>query len=483
MEDNIAAKAAERQTDMPASCLYKKPLWKIKEKLLPTDRERLHRFSDRDLMKLIIPLFLEQLLAALVGLADTFMVSFAGAEAVSGVSLVNMLVTFFLYVFTALASGGAVIVSQYIGKGSSREADRAAGQLLTMSVLVSAVFMFIMLTGQRLILGLLFGRVDQGVMEAMLIYQRIMALSFVPLGIYNAGAAVCRSINRAGVTLRISAAANIINVVGNAIGIFVLHAGVAGVAWPSLIARSFSAAAVTWFCLKKNNAVCYRGEHVLALDGEYQKKILSVAVPNSIESGIFQLIKVALTSIIALFGTAQIAANGIAQNLWMLSSLTIVSMGPAYITVIGQCMGAGEIVEAEYYFRRLNILSILFSVFWNVAVFAVTPPVMHLYPLSDEIRRIVIYMVLIHNVFSATIWPIGGVMPNGLRAAGDVRFTMFVVLGSTILVRLTLSWFLGVTLELGAIGITWAMVTDWVVRSGIFYFRLRQGKWKEMRLV
>lgn len=478
MEKNTAVKGREEKTGF-----FLPWFQKLKEKILPADREGLHRFSDRDLMNLIIPLFLEQLLVALVGLADTFMVSFAGAEAVSGVSLVNMLVTFFQYVFTALASGGAVIVSQYIGRGSDRDADQSAGQLLTLSVLVSAFFMVFMLAEQRLVLGLLFGRVDEGVMEAMLVYQRIMALSFIPLGIYNAGAAVCRSINRAGVTLRISAVSNIINVVGNAVGIFALHAGVAGVAWPSLIARCFSAAAVVWFCTRKDTAVRWRADQVLALDGGLQKKILSVAVPNSIESGIFQLIKVALTSIIALFGTSQIAANGIAQNLWMLSSLTIVSMGPAYITVIGQCMGAGETGEAEYYFRRLNTLAILFSVFWNIVIFAVTPPVMRLYPLSDEIRRIVIRMVLIHNIFSATIWPIGGVMPNGLRAAGDVRFTMFVVLGSTIFVRLTLSWFFGVTLGLGAVGITWAMVTDWVVRSVIFYFRLRQGKWKSMRLV
>ena len=163
-----------------------------------------HRFSDRDLMHLVIPLFLEQLLVALVGLADTFMVSFAGDAAVSGVSLVNMLVTFFIYVFTALASGGAVIVSQYLGRGDRKDSDRAAGQLLAVSMIVSAFFTVFMLVLGRNVLGILFGRVEDRVMDACMIYQRIMALSFVPLGIYNAGAAVCRSMNRADVTLRIS---------------------------------------------------------------------------------------------------------------------------------------------------------------------------------------------------------------------------------------------------------------------------------------
>ena len=442
-----------------------------------------HRFSNQDLKKLIVPLFLEQLLVMLVGIADTFMVSFAGDAAVSGVSLVNMFVVFFIYVFTALASGGAVVVSQYIGKRDKANADHTAGQLLTVSMLASAVCMALVLIWNRPILRLLFGRVEEDVMAACVTYQRIIAYSFVPLGIYNTGAALCRSINRTGVTLKISVVANVINVIGNAVGIFALRAGVAGVAWPSFLARTFSAVAVTAFCVKSGNQVRYVRRDVLGWDSPTIRNILKVAVPNSIENGAFQLIKVALSSITAMFGTAQIAANGIAQSIWSLAALMVVTMGPVYITIIGQCMGAGDVEDADYYFRKLTKLTVIAATVWNILIFAMTPLIMRFYPLSEEIRSLVIRLVLIHNVFSATAWPFGGALPNGLRAAGDIRFTMIVAVASTVFVRLFLSVVLGIWMHMGVIGIAWAMVCDWIARGVLFVFRYRQGKWKSMKVV
>ena len=442
-----------------------------------------HCFSNDDLKRLILPLFFEQLLVMLVGVADTFMVSFAGDAAVSGVSLVNMFVTFFIYVFTALAAGGAVIVSQYIGRREEENASHTAGQLLTISVLVSALCTAVILLWNRPILRLLFGRVEDDVMAACVTYQRIMAYSFVPLGVYNAGAALCRSINRTGVTLRISVVSNAINVVGNAVGIFVLHAGVAGVAWPSFLARLFSAVAVTWFCRNANNPVSYAARNVIAWNGGTMKRILRIAVPNSIENGAFQLIKIALSSITAMFGTVQIAANGIAQTIWSLAALMVVTMGPVYITVIGQCMGAGDIEDADYYFRKLTKLTFFAALIWNILIFALTPLIMRLYPLSDEITGLVVRLVLIHNIFNAAVFPFGGALPNGLRAAGDVRFTMIVGVASTVCVRLLLSAVFGIWMNLGVIGIAWAMVCDWIARAIIFTLRWRQGKWKTMRVV
>lgn len=441
------------------------------------------RFSNQDLRKLIIPLFLEQLLVMLVGIADTFMVSFAGDAAVSGVSLVNMFVTFFIYVFTALASGGAVIVNQYIGKKERENADHTAGQLLMVSVLVSIFCMLFVLLWNRQIVRLLFGRVEKDVMAACVSYQRIMAFSYVPLGVYNAGAAICRSISCTEITLKISVVVNMINVAGNAIGIFILRAGVEGVAWPSFLARLFSAVAVTIFCINKKNEVCYHPEYIFTWNTKAVKKIFSVAIPNSIENGAFQLIKVALSEITAMFGTVQIAANGIAQSIWSLAALMVVTMGPIFITVIGQCIGAGDVNGADYYFRKLTKITMVAAILWNILVFALTPVIMEFYPLSGEIRHLVIKLVLIHNIFSATAWPLGGALPNGLRAAGDVKFTMIVAVTSTVFVRLLLSVVFGIWMNMGVIGIAWAMVCDWIVRGIVYVVRYRQGKWKMMEVV
>lgn len=440
-------------------------------------------FSNASLMQMIVPLFFEQLLTMLVGITDTFMISYAGDAAVSGVSLVNMFVTVFIYLFTALAAGGAVVVSQYIGSGNRKEADRSAGQLLTSAFLISIVLMGGTLLWKRQLLRFLFRQVEADVMDACVIYLQITALSFPALAVYNAGAALCRSTGRTDLTMKVSVAANIINVVGNAIGIFLLHAGVAGVAYPTLIARIFSAVVITALCFNQAQAVSYQWRNILAWYPAMIRRILKIAIPNGVENGLFQLVKVALSSVTALFGTAQIAANGIAQSIWSLAAMIGVTMGPVFITVIGQCMGSGDAEAAEYYFKKLYRMTLAASILWNILIFAVTPLVMLAYPLSSEITHLVIALVLIHDLVNGVAFPASGALPNGLRAAGDVRFTMYVSILSTIVIRFVLSIAFGIWLNWGVIGVAIAMCCDWVVRAVLFLRRFRSGKWKEFQVI
>ena len=440
-------------------------------------------FSGKDLQKMIIPLFLEQLLVMLVGMADTLVVSYAGESAVSGVSLVNQFNTIFIYLFTALASGGAVVISQYVGRNENDSAGESASQLLLFSTLFSVIIAVLVLVGNQSMLRLLFGRVEDSVMQACITYLRISAYSYPALAVYNAGAAVYRSLGRTSVTMYLSVASNLINVVGNIIGVFVLRAGVAGVAWPSLIARLFSAVVITVLCFQKKNDVVYRARWIFRWDGELMKHILHIAVPNGIENGIFQLVKVALSSIVALFGTYQIAANGVAQSIWSMAALAGVSMGPAFITVIGQCMGNRDVEAAEYYFKKLTKITLLLSTAWNLLIFLLTPVFLQFYALEPQTKQLVIWLVLIHNVFNAAAFPFSGALSNGLRAAGDVKFTMYVSIASTILGRLVLSYLLGITLDMGVIGIALAMVCDWIIRAVIFFRREKSGKWKAFQVI
>jgi len=440
-------------------------------------------FSNRDLRRLIAPLFLEQLLVILVGLADTFVISYAGEAAVSGVSLVNSFNTIFIFLFTALASGGAVIVSQYIGGEKMEMAGESASQLLMVSTLFSGVIMAVTLLSGCPLMGLLFGKVERDVMDACMIYLRISAYSYPALAIYNAGAALFRSIGKTSTTMYIAIFSNVINVAGNVIGVFALHAGVVGVAVPSLIARTFSAVVVTVLCFRKRNGVYYKKRWICHFDAGLLKRILGIAVPNGVEQGIFQFVKVALSSVVALFGTSQIAANGIAQSIWSLAALVCVTMGPVFITVIGQCMGSRDTEQAEYYFRKLLKITLLISVVWNVLVFALTPLVMQFYDVSEETKKLTVMLVLIHNIFNCIAFPFADPLGKGMRAAGDVRFTMVISLATTIGIRLIFSLLFAIVMDMGVIGIAWAMCLDWCSRAVIFYIRFRKGKWKQFQLI
>ena len=430
---------------------------------------------------MIVPLFFEQLLVMLVGIADTLVISYAGEAAVSGVSLVNQFNTIFIYIFTALASGGAVVVSQYIGSRDTDNAEKSSGQLLMFSILLSLVIGALVLIGNRAMLGILFGKVEDSVMDACVTYLRISA--YPALAIYNAGAAIYRSLGKTKVTMNISILSNIINVVGNIIGVFGLKAGVAGVAYPSLIARAFSAVVITFLCFRQGSELRYRSKWIFVWDSDMLKKILNIAVPNGVENGLFQLVKVALSSIVALFGTYQIAANGVAQSLWSLAALMGVAMSSAFIPVIGQCMGANETDEAEYYFKKLMKITVIASVAWNVIILAATPLVMMAYDLSAETKSLIIWLVVIHNAFNAFAYPFSGPLSAGLRAAGDAKFTMVVTVISTIGIRLLLSVLFGIVLNMGVIGIAFAMCADWLFKAVLFEIRFRKGMWKQLKVI
>lgn len=440
-------------------------------------------FSNTALKKLIVPLFFEQLLVVFVGVADTFMVSYAGEAAVSGVSLVNMFNTVFIFLFSALAGGGAVVISQYIGNEDEKNGSLSAGQLLLISVILSCAAAILVFLWKKPLLRLLFGEVEPKVMEACLTYLKISACSYPAIAIYEAGAAMCRSMGKTNVTMNLSIASNGINIAGNAIGVFVFHAGVAGVAYPSLIARTFSAVLITLFCFQKKNIVCLKWKTLFYWDGSMIRRILGIAVPNGIENGLFQLTKVALSSITALFGTAQIAANGVAQSIWSVAALMGTSMGLGFITVVGQCMGAGDVKAAEYYIRKLLRITFLLSVVWNGIIFMITPLILKGYALSGKAVVLVIELVLIHNIFNALFYPLSGALANGLRSAGDVRFTMYISVGSTIGCRVVFSVIFAVGLNLGVIGVALAMCLDWGIRAVCFFLRFQKGKWKGFHVI
>ena len=264
-------------------------------------------FSNQDLKKLIIPLVIEQVLVMFVGMADTMMVSHAGEAAISGVSLVDMINGIFLYVFNALAAGGTIVVSQYMGSGDMDRAKRSSSQLVMISTLLSFIFFGFIMIGNRPLLSLLFGQIEADVMDAAMTYLVITAFSFPFMALHSACTALFRAMGNSKLTMKVSLGMNILNVIGNAIGVFVLHAGVIGVAMASLISRFAASVVMFVLLLDKNRAIHIRIREVFSFNKDLLKKILHIAIPNGVQSGLFQITRVLLTSIIATFGTAQAA--------------------------------------------------------------------------------------------------------------------------------------------------------------------------------
>ena len=440
-------------------------------------------FSNRDLKILIFPLVIEQILSMLVGMVDTVMVSYAGEAAISGVALVDMINYLFITIFAAIATGGAVIVSQYLGDRQEKQANLAAGQLYTISAVVSTVIALLCFAFHKGILHLLYGSVEADVMEASITYFAITALSFPFLGIYNAAAALFRSMKKTNVTMYVSLLMNAINVVGNAIGIFVLKAGVAGVAVPTLIARATAAIVMTVLALNASNPISVQPRNVFSWHGDMIRRILNIAIPNGIENGLFALGKVLVVSIISLFGTVQIAANGIANSIDMISIVVVNAMNLAIVTVIGQCVGAREYDQAQYYTGKMMKISYFFTTVLGVIVCICLPLIRFFYDVSDETWRYTCILVVMHNALAAALHPTSFNLSNTLRAAGDVKYTMYAGIASMLVFRLGSAVLFAMVLNLGVIGVWIAMGSDWLARSVAFWLRYRSGKWKAYRAI
>ena len=440
-------------------------------------------FSNKQLVRLILPLLVEQLLVMLVGMADTIMVSAAGEAAISGVSIVNDVNNLIIAILTAIAGGGSVIVTQYLGNQDSENTKMSASQLITISFIISLAFGIICVALHSAILNLLYGSVDAEVMASAKVYFWITALSFPFLGVYNSSAALYRSMNKTSTTMKVSILMNIINVVGNFICVYMLHMGAAGVAWPTLVSRIVASIVMFGLCFDESAPISVTWSDILTWRQNIVSKILSIAIPNGIENGLFQLGKVLVSTFVATYGTIQIAANGVTNSLGVLCYTTEMAMQLAVVTVVGQCVGANDYDQARYYIRRMIIMSWIMAIINNVILYVASPLALKLYSLQSETIQITETILGMECLAVAVFHALAFVLPTCLRAAGDAKYTMYVGVISMFAARVLGAYTLGTVMGLGVVGTRIAMYIDWVVRIIFFVIRYKSGKWTRYRAV
>lgn len=438
-------------------------------------------FTNQDLRKLIFPLVVEQLLAVTVGMADTMMVSSVGEEAVSGISLVNTICILLIMVFSALATGGAVVSAQYIGKKDMNKANHSANQLLYVCIFISLLIMGFSLLFNRQILKLIYGSVETSVMNNAIKYFDITALSFPFLAIYNACAALFRSMNNSKLSMKVSIIMNIINIVGNAICIYGFHMGVEGVAYPTLISRAVAAIIMLIFIFQPRQSLHAIRKWVKP-NWSIIKDILKIGIPNGLENGMFQIGKLMTQSLISSFGTAAIAANAVASNVEPLATIPANAIGLSLVTIVGQCVGAREFDQASHYAKKLLKICYCCLFILDFCIFIFAPKIVDLYHLSALSHGFALSLMRTHAVCSMIIYPCAFTLPSALRGAGDVKYTMYSSTASMWICRIGLAFVFGKMLNLGVLGVWYAMFTDWAVRAFLNIIRFKSNKWRKKAL-
>ena len=435
-------------------------------------------FSRKALTKLIVPLVIEQFLAVLVGMADIMMVSSAGEAAVSSVALVDLINLLILNIFAALATGGAVVAAQAIGARDRERASHIANQLIYIVFGISVVITILVLLLKGPLLRLLFGQVEQTVMAGAISYFAITALSYPFIAVYNGGAALFRAMGNSKVSMGISALMNAINIAGNALCVFGLGMGVEGVALPSVVSRAVAAVVILLLLRNPRNLVHLEHLFSFRFDPPLMSAILRIGIPNSLENSVFQLGRVLLVSLISTFGTVQIAANAVANNLDGMGVIPGKAISLAMITVVGRCVGARDDEQAIYYTRKLTLWAYIAMALSNGAILIFLPKLIGIYALSGETMVLSELLVQIHAACAILLWSPSFVLPNALRAANDVKFTMVVSILSMAVWRLGFSYLLCSRLGWGAVGVWIAMVIDWICRVTCFALRFGSGAWK-----
>lgn len=436
-------------------------------------------FTKQDLRHLIVPLVIEQLLAITVGLADSVMVAQVGEAAMSAVSLVDTVNVLLVNAFAALATGGAVIAGQYLGRREAEKAGHSGQQLLLFMGEVSLLITIVFYLGKGFVLGVVFGQVEPDVAAYANTYYLIVEASIPFLAIYSAGAALFRVMGNSGISMWVSTAMNIINVAGNGILIFGLHRGVEGVAIPTLVSRAFAAAAMV-VLLRRKDLPMRTGRFTFRHDCYVVKNILRFGVPNGMESSMFQLGKILLLSTVSVLGTASVAANAIGNTVCTFQCVPGNALGLAIVTVVSRCIGAGDYDKARLYTKKLMKSTYLYMAGTITIVLAVLPLILKLYNVSPEAETYARQIVWMHGLCAAVLWPLSFTLPQALRAAGDTRFTMIVSTVSMWTMRVGFGILLGRYLGFGVLGIWMAMFADWLLRIFFFLPRFHGHKWETM---
>ena len=436
-----------------------------------------HLYNNTDLRKLLLPIIVEQLLSSLMGTADTMMVSNIGSAAISAVSLVDSINILVIQALAALAAGGAILCAQYLGSHNQKEANQAARQVLFVMVFLSTALSAFCLIFRDPLLGLIFGKVEADVMSNSKIYFCLTLLSFPFIGLYDAGASIMRSQNNSRNPMLISVISNFLNIGGNAILIFVFGMGVKGAAISTLVSRIFCAVVVILQLRNDEAPIFITNYFSIRPDWTLIKKILFIGIPSGIENSMFQFGKLAIQSTVSTLGTVAIAAQAMTNILENLNGIAAIGIGIGLMTVVGQCLGAGRQDEAVYYVKKLSWLAEAVVITSCLLVFILTKPITILAGMEPASAGLCLSMITFITIVKPISWVMSFIPGYGMRAAGDVKFSMITSCCTMWLCRVSLCIYLCRVWGFGPIAVWIGMFSDWTLRAIIFGIRFHSGKW------
>ena len=420
-------------------------------------------FSNADLAKLFFPIAVEQFLEYGLGLVNSLMAASVSESAVSAISLVEFVMALFISIFTAIATGGSVVASQYLGNKQSGNAKITANQLVWFSFIFALFIAAVIIVLKDIILDYVFGNIGEQVRHDASHYLVFSAISAPFLAVYAAAAAIFRTMSNAKLPMYIMAAANLLNVLLTAISIYTFHTGILGIAISTLIAKMLACFVIVYLLLDIRLKLHIRKSFIYKFDYEIIKKILNIGVPYGFENSMFYVGRIIVLSLVSLFGT--------------------MAIGTGLSVVVSRCIGANDFAQAKFYVRKSMISIYIVQLFSTAVILFLLEPLLLVYNLSSEAINLTRQIVWYHGIAMCLIWPLAYTYPIVFRAAGDAKYPMIVNLVCMFACRVILAYVFALTFDLGMIGTWFAMFADWAVKAVFFTIRYLKGTWMKFKAI
>lgn len=441
------------------------------------------QFPNKRLMKLLVPLLVEQSILVAVSFIDAIMLSSIHQDAYSAISLVDMINLLVMQVFMAIGAGGAIVAAQLVGKKDRDGALNTANQTVMLVLAVSVTLAALTLVLNNWLLRFIYPSTSESIMGYARQYFALSAISYPAYALFNSGANLLYAQSNSRSSMVAAFSMNLLKVLLNLLFIRVFSLGVWGIGLATILSRVLGAYMVTRVLLDPHSQIHYRKPLNFKALLHFERRILKVAGPSGVENTLFLFGKLIIGTIIASLASNMIAANAAANTLSTLINIPCNALNLATITVVGQCIGAGLHNEAGYNAKRLLSMTFIAQFVMSGLLFIFVKPVVGILSLSADTAAITANILRVYCVLTIPFEPLAFGLPNSLRASGDNKYTMYSSILSMVVFRVGFSYMFVYGFNLGIHGIWYAMYFDWVSRSIFFVLRFRSGKWKKHSLV
>lgn len=444
-------------------------------------------FGHREIFSMLFPLILDQLFIFLISMLTASMISASSQLSVAAVSLVNPMSFLIMSMFTAVSAGGTVVVAQYKGRGDEESMKSAAGQVIFSTIAVASILTLVIVIVADPLIRIVYGGgstpTDPVVLDKAIDYLVGMSLSTPTFAVYNGVFAVLRGVGDTKICLRLTVIINAIHLVASMLFLNVLKLDILGTALSYNVARIIGGAIAIALILSQRTSIKLKARDIFKFNWKMQKSIVKMGIPFVMEqvflNGGMVLSQIYMVSL----GTVAIAANSITSsmlNLFYSGGCGVMALA---ITVVGQCVGSGNIELARSYGKKLLRLSNVVMLITIAIIYPLVPLILKLFAPEAETVGVIYQLMFIGIIPLPFLWSLSNVMPSVLRAAGDATYPSVASLIAMWVFRVGLGYLLAIPLGFGVHGVVIAMVVEWAVRGILFWIRFKGDKWLSKRVV